>query len=389
MPINYTQLQKQIKQAGLEAVQREQDLQARLTAAMAQLPTAAADPDALRTRVASVAGANPNLRSALPGEETLNAVFPAPASQEGWVILAGDGSQINPSHHEAVPYGLINLGVLRYLPSSGETPQEITQTSLLFGDKIQTRNGQVSEEWIALQRDVQERRLLLELAIKEEQPALVLTDGGLEIFGEPKQEKEFQETFAAYLDSIAELCRGKTAVAGYVDKPMADLLVRLLEISMLAEDRLDQAGKDRPLEGLTDAQLLESLLPPGCRSAVMGVQSRSSLTFHAKGIDLAFFYLNVGRESYPVIARVEIPKPVAQKPELVGQLQAMLLDQCRVMGKQPYPYVLHRAHEIAVVKLDEHQKVDDLLAAELRRQGLEPGWKSNKQAAKDLPGKLR
>jgi hypothetical protein len=389
VPINYTQLQNQIKQAGKEAVQREHDLQARLAAALSQLPAAASDPDALRSRVTAAASANPNLRSALPGEEALNAVFPSSALQEGWVILAGDGSQINPSHHEAVPYGLINLGVLRYLPGSGETPQEITQTSLLFGDKIQTRSGQVSEEWIALQRDVQERHLLLELAHKEERPAVVLTDGGLEIFGEPKPDKEFQEAFADYLDSIAELCQRKAAVAGYVDKPMADLLVRLLEISLLAEDRLDQAGKDRPLEGLTDALLLENLLPPGCRSAVMGVQSRSSLTFNAKGVDLAFFYLNVGREGYPVIARVELPKPVAHTRDLVDQLQAVLLDQCRVMGKRPYPYVLHRAHEIAVVKLDEHQKVDDLLAAEMRRQGIEPGWKSNKQAAKDLPGKVR
>lgn len=389
MPINYTQLQQQVKQAGQSAMQREKDLQARLELALIQLQAAAADPDKLRERVSAAARANPNLRSAVPGEETLNTVFAAPQVKPGWVILAGDGSQINPSHHAAVAYGLINLGVLRYLPGSGETPQEITQTTLLFGEAVQTRNGMVSEEWIALQRDVQERRLLLELARKEWLPAVVLTDGGLEIFGEPKQDKEFREAFAAYLDSIAGLCQGKAAVAGYVDKPMADLLVRLLEISLLADNRLDQAGKDRPLEGLTDALLLENLLPPGRRSAVMGVQSRSSQTFSNKGIDLTFFYLNVGREGHPAVARVEIPAPVAQKPDLIDQLQAVLLDQCRLMGSRPYPYVLHRAHEIAVVKLDEQEKVDDLLAAELRRQGLEPGWKSNKQAAKDLPGKMR
>lgn len=206
MPINYTQLQQQVKQAGQSAMQREKDLQARLELALIQLQAAAADPDKLRERVSAAARANPNLRSAVPGEETLNTVFAAPQVKPGWVILAGDGSQINPSHHAAVAYGLINLGVLRYLPGSGETPQEITQTTLLFGEAVQTRNGMVSEEWIALQRDVQERRLLLELARKEWLPAVVLTDGGLEIFGEPKQDKEFREAFAAYLDSIAGLC---------------------------------------------------------------------------------------------------------------------------------------------------------------------------------------
>ncbi|HWQ47153.1 MAG TPA: hypothetical protein VN376_09810, partial [Longilinea sp.] len=111
MPVNYTQLQAQIKQAGSAAVQHEADLQARLALALQQLPLAAADPEALRTRISTAAGMNPNLRSAIPGDEAIHALFSAQPAQPGWVILAGDGSQKTPSHHDAIAYGLINIGI--------------------------------------------------------------------------------------------------------------------------------------------------------------------------------------------------------------------------------------------------------------------------------------
>jgi hypothetical protein len=59
------------------------------------------------------------------------------------------------------------------------------------------------------------------------------------------------------------------------------------------------------------------------------------------------------------------------------------------MGARPYPYILHRAHEIAVVKFEEKQQVEQMLELELRRAGGELGSPSNKQSAKDLPGKTR
>jgi hypothetical protein len=59
------------------------------------------------------------------------------------------------------------------------------------------------------------------------------------------------------------------------------------------------------------------------------------------------------------------------------------------MGSKPYPYLLHRAHEVAVVKLEEKQQVEQMLVMELRRNEEEVGDGSNKQSAKDLPGKSR
>ena len=59
------------------------------------------------------------------------------------------------------------------------------------------------------------------------------------------------------------------------------------------------------------------------------------------------------------------------------------------MGAKPYPYILHRAHEIAVVKMDEKKQVEQMLEIELRHAGGEVEGESNKQSAKDLAGRSR
>jgi hypothetical protein len=54
------------------------------------------------------------------------------------------------------------------------------------------------------------------------------------------------------------------------------------------------------------------------------------------------------------------------------------------MGSRPYPYLLHRAHETAVVRYEEKNQIEQLLALELRRIHAEVGEISNKSSAKAL-----
>ena len=102
-----------------------------------------------------------------------------------------------------------------------------------------------------------------------------------------------------------------------------------------------------------------------------------------------FFYLNVGEEKHPSLVRVEFPRWVADDAGKLNLLHFALLQQCRIMGARPYPYILQRAHEIAVVKFEEKTQVEQMLELELRRAGGEMEDGSNKQSAKDLPGKGR
>jgi len=137
---------------------------------------------------------------------------------------------------------------------------------------------------------------------------------------------------------------------------------------------------------VTDLWLFQQLLPPGERSAVFGLQSSSQV--HYKGdLALHFFYLNTSRDDHPNLVRVEIPAWVAQDENKLKLIHAALISQSRILGARAYPYILHRAHEIAVVKFEEKQQVEQMLMLELRRNGMMVGEPSSKQATKDLPGR--
>ncbi len=391
MPVNYLQIQNQVRELGAKARQVETDRRDRLEQSRQALEQHAAELPALRERVDRALSANSNLRCAVPLDERLDAAFPAPEFTPPCVLLAADGSQINPSRHERVEFGVINLGAIRLCPGQAEIPRETVESDLLVYDALHTSRGPVTEEIMALRRDLRERQMLLRLTENEAPPVITLTDGPLELFREPSDndQAEFRRAFEDYRLVLRELAARGVSTAGYVDKPRSDLLVRLLELTLLPDELLAEAGRgQRPLEGISDALLLQHYLRPGERSALFAIQSPSAQKFDGE-LRLHFFYMNAGREGHPSLARVELPEWVASDRAALGRLHAVLLRQCRQMGTRPYPYALHRAHEIAVVRLDERAKVEDMIVAELTRLGIAVGDKSNKQVAKDNNGRTR
>jgi hypothetical protein len=80
---------------------------------------------------------------------------------------------------------------------------------------------------------------------------------------------------------------------------------------------------------------------------------------------------------------------VARNPQMLDDLHAVLVQQCLILGSRPYPYLLHRAHEAAVVTFEEKDQVTQMIALELRVRGVEVGEISNKQSAKIAGGKTR
>ena len=87
--------------------------------------------------------------------------------------------------------------------------------------------------------------------------------------------------------------------------------------------------------------------------------------------------------------RVEIPKWVVDDKGKLDLLHGVLVEQCRMMGSRPYPYLLHRAHETAVVKNEEKQQIEQLLTMELRKNNEDVDDGSYKQSAKDLKGRTK
>ncbi len=389
MPINYQQIQSQIKSLGQQAREQEKRIQTRREKALQLLRQYAERLEDLKALLARAERENPNLRCALPLDEPLTAALPTPPLSEALVILAADGSQIDPDRHAAVEFSVINAGAFRVQPNHPIPPAEIIKTRLLFGEDLRPEGVHISEEIVALLRDLAERELLAELAAGESLPVVTLTDGPLELFREKETRaaKIYQLNFTRYLAALEMLESMSAVTAGYVDRPRANLVVNLLELTQIAEPEFARkAGKEHELEGVYDADLYVTLLQPGERSPIYAIKSPSARDF-THGLALHFFYINVGREGQPSIARVEVPAWVVQHPILLNRLHATLVSQCQVIGSRPFPYALHRAHEVAVVSHFEKEQLENLIVKTLIEQGFLPPHVSNKQFLKNSFGK--
>ena len=383
MPVNFIEIRAQINELGKNIKAFDQKRQQVNQTAGQLLEQYAGRPADLTALVNKVLEKNSRLRCARPLEEALTfAGYPAEQNQ-AVVVLAADGSQIQPSRHESVQFGLINTGAFRMVPGSGQAPQEFTRSRLLYEEDLYTSQGMVTEEDIALRRDLYERQMLGELAAKESLPVVALTDGPLELFHDPNERPEFRQAFKQYLEAVENLGALKVIHGGYVDKPESDLVVRLLELTLLKEEEYYRAGErsHRALFGISDRLLFSEYLQPGQRSAIFAIQS-TSISRYPEELAPCFFYLNAGRD----LARVEIPVWLSADTPRLNLLHSVLLQQCQMSGKDPYPYGLHRAHEIAVVGFQEKERLEELILIEFRNQGLEPGKKSFKQSGKNAMG---
>lgn len=391
MSIDFQEIRKQIIALGENARLREMQLQELREKARKLLESHADDLEGLRQRVDRIVRSHdPALRCAKPASERLDAAFLPPPHPDTATIISADGSQIYPDRHAEVIYSLINVGGVRMLRGSANSPSIQVSSQLLYDEATGLDKIAFTDATLALMRDLNERTMLGELAQRADPPVITFTDGPMELWGsrDPQIASQFQKSLGEYLEALNQLCRQGVITAGYVDRPMANLVVRLLEVADLSESELPEIKNKHPLRGVTDLFLFRNLLEPGERSAVFEFQSQTA-PYYQDDLALHFFYLNVGRRGRSSLARVEIPAWVAHNPEMIDHLHAALVDQCRIMGARPYPYLLHRAHEVALVSMLEKEQVTQMIIAELMRRGVAVGERSNKQFAKDQSGSKR
>ncbi len=392
MAIDFRQVHDQVRQLGENAPLREQRLKNVRELAWKLLKEHATDLARLQEKVGyAVQAHDPGLRCALPAQEALDAHFPPPSLPPRATVLAADGSQIAPDRHAEVEYCLINVGAIQMQHGSPEPPETSVFSRLMYDEQLYTPTGTITDGTLALMRDLNERSRLAELAQDAQAPVITFTDGPMELWGalggEGEAASEFQKHLEAYQEVLHRLHKLSVATAGYVDKPGANLVVRLLEVLLTPEAQLPELRTLHPLRGVTDIDLYRQILEPGERSAVFAMQSHSARNYLGP-LALHFFYLNVGRGGHPWLARVEIPAWVAGSAEMLGCLHATLVSQCRIMGSRPYPYLLHRAHEAAVVSQEEKEQVTQMIVLELHRRGASVGERSQKQSAKELAGRM-
>jgi NurA domain len=390
MSLDFQQVRVQVQELGKNAPQTQQERSNKRQQAMGLLKAYAQEAEVLRRKVQAVG--DPSLRCALPADinqpEALNAHFSLPGLPSAATLLAADGSQINLDRHAEVEYSLVNVGAIQMRLGDASPPRTYIECQLFYDEQLYNQ----TEAILALTRDLKERAMLVELAIKAEPPVITFTDGPVELWGakgvSSEESSSYQKSLAEYLEVLFRLYKLGAITAGYVDKPAANLVVRLLEIANAKPEDLTNIRSYQPLRGVSDRFLFKDILSPGERSAVFELQSQSASNYKDH-LALHFFYLSVGRAEHPSLARVEVPAWVAEDSPKLDALHAVLVDQCRIMGARPYPYILHRAHETARVSLEERDQVTNMIAVELRRQGVSVEGTSNKQFAKDQPGRTR
>ncbi len=371
MPVNYEQLRNQMKTAGTTLKLRQDAFSRAAEEYEAALRKEARSVD-LRERVAAALTTGPDIRCALPMEEPADRVHPLPSISPIKIrLLACDGSQITPSRHDEISFGLINTAVVEYIAHSGETPRIQTQTELLPFDDLPT------EDMVGVRRDAAEKKALAEAAAASEQDLVTfaLCDGPLELFGKTPEMTEYDRFRKLYIEALTVLADADVPAVGYIDRPGSDPVLQMLDLLNTERDR-----KDRKTRG-TDSMVFSRLLGPGERSAVFGLNSASNREL-PEGLRTCFFYMNIGRPEHSYISRVEFPAWAADKAAL-DLLHAILIEQCRLLGGHPYPFILHRAHECAVVTMAEKEEIKGLLLREIAASGLKIPEKSNKQIAKD------
>ncbi len=315
---------------------------------------------------------------------------PVPAIAPRHCVLATDGSQIKPSHHEIAYCFLINIGrvVLSYGTAErarlDSIPEIFYKEEDLYGPQ---HLGLNIEEWLAVQRSRSEVRMLAELTQQESPlPTVALVDGSLVYWQFEEVPQLYQpQLLDPLLDSWEYMAQRRIPVAGYISASRASEGVNLLRLLACPHALADceqhcPALKPRAtpcgqgLTPLTDAQLWQTLLQPGERSALWRSTSRILDLYGPHRV--YFCYLHVG----PEVARIEFPEWVATDQELLERVLGCALNQ--VEKGHGYPVALAEAHNQAVVRSADRAQFFRLLEQQMVKAGLSRVQVSHKEARK-------
>jgi hypothetical protein len=397
--LEFHKLTGQVDQMGQYLAEQEEDIEVKLDIAL-KIMEAHADPAWLpyiNERVRDAVEKDAGYRGARLLDEPLMQAYPPAKLPESATVVATDGSQILPNRHNAATYYLINIGTMILHHGSGQAPKVISQPYLFYeSEYVYPQNhGLISTATVSARRTVNEMAALAEqawLQREETRPLVALLDNPL-LFVMGNEVPDRDQLRKLYFSAMTRLLEVQASLAGYVDKPGSTFVIRLLHLLDLPEEEVRRAtlASSGRLEGLMDSQLFRGLLRPGERSALFVQMSPQNKEFRNTAGELhevAFFYMNVAAaDESAYIARVDVPMWVAQDRAMVAELQSLVYHQCQQLPRR-YPYVLTRAHELAVVKSKEAQQLNVIIQVAMTRYGLDTDG-SAKQASKDLAGRLK
>jgi hypothetical protein len=390
--LNLVKLAHQMQGMGQHLSQEAEAAQRRLSLAVSLSTKALADQSAL----VSVLGTQGD-RLAFTAAEPIEPLIPhqaLPPAHQPHSVIATDGSQIAPSHHEIAYCYLINVGqvVLHYgqsrFPRLDSLPEVVYRPEELA---LPRQWGMATAEWMGHRRTVAEAQQLATLATATLQelgpsppPLLAMVDGSLIYwFLDNLPESARELILPPILAAWDQLRQQGIPLVGYVSAARSSEGLNFLRLAACPFPTPDcqhhcrgqaegaACGRFMPLR---DANFWASQLTPGQRSPFY--RSTAAILERYGDQPIYFCYLHVGTE----VARVEMPRWVVADVDQGERALAMVLAQ--VQKGYGYPVALAEAHNQAVVRGGDRHRFFALLERELIRAGLKNVGVSAKEARK-------
>ena len=338
--------------------------------------------------------------------DTRVAIAPTPPAH---TVLATDGSQISPSHHEIAYCYLINIGriALHYgqqrQPLLDSLPEIYYQAQDLYAAR---QWGISTEEWMGHRRTVSEIEMLAELgeALTEQQqrseanskkqssnatlnplPSLAMVDGSLIYWFLDSLPADARALILPdILAAWQQLQVNRIPFVGYLSASRSTESLNFLRLQAcpyLAPDCQTHCneGRDKaPCQVFTplrDVTLWSTTLDPGERGPLWRSSARI-LEEYGEANAIYFCYVNVGVE----VARVEFPAWVAADSAMLDSALSLVLGQ--VQKGYGYPISLAEAHNHAVVRGGDRKRFFLMLERQMLKAGLPNIGTSYKEARK-------
>ena len=379
MTLEFEKLAAEVEQMALNVYERQKVRDILLDQALAKL-RAHAQEWAKMTHCLALAEAQAGLkelRAARPldEDEPLDAAVDPPPPPDQATIVATDGSQIMPDRHGAFLYSLINIGVLVYQHGSAGAPLQYTAPALDYPGRDEDQAFEDRAAIVSLRRDQAEIQTLARAVWEQRhapRPLLALLDQRLLYWpAVGANDSEGGRVLQIWQDEMLSIQQAGGLLAGYIARSRKQSVLTMLDALDIEEPGFDLTRltkRDQTL-GLSDGALFARLLAPGQRSKVYVDVSQHNADFrdHEARNEVCFFYFNPGPAGRQ-IARVDMPISVAQDAQAVGDIHALLHDQCQILGQ--YPYALTRADEIAVVGRSDQEHLDVMIENAMQRRGL-------------------
>ncbi|MCX7594780.1 MAG: DNA double-strand break repair nuclease NurA [Fischerella sp.] len=355
--------------------------------------------------------------------EALNTCIEIPVPPKVHTIIATDGSQIAPNHHEIAYCYLLNIGrvVLYYgqnkHPILDSLPEIFYRAEDLY---ISRQWGIKTEEWMSFCRTASEATVLAELAcsvalhdrqvgrtpggeiarweektsrsqkphppipLSPKVPTLAMVDGSLIYwFLEQLPSEARDRILPPILQAWRQMRDAQIPLMGYLSASRnieAINFLRLLACPHPVPDCMSFCPNQmekvacKIFEALRDTTLWATQLKPGQRGPLW--RSNARILDLYEDLQIYFCYVHVGTE----IARIEVPAWVAENTPLFDESLGLMLAQ--VQKGYGYPVAIAEAHNQAVVRGSDKARFFALLERQMIKAGLKNVGTSYKEARK-------